>query len=121
MSNHPIVHIELSSTDRQRDSKFYSALFGWKMEHYEEMNYTMFNPGNQLGGGLSPVNEFMHAGSTMVHVETSDIEASLAKVISLGGKQIVPKTEIPGMGWFGVFTDLSGNMVGLFTPQQRSG
>jgi predicted enzyme related to lactoylglutathione lyase len=30
---------------------------------------------------------------------------------------VVPKTEIPGIGWFGVFTDPTGNKVGLYTAQ----
>jgi predicted enzyme related to lactoylglutathione lyase len=121
MTNHPIVHIELSSNDRLRDAKFYSELFGWKMEHFEDIGYTMFDPGTEPGGGLAPVGENMQAGSTMVHVGTDDIEASLAKVVSLGGMQLVPKTEIPGMGWFALFTDLSGNIIGLYTAMQRSG
>jgi len=121
MPNHPIVHVEFSSKDRQKDGKFYSELFGWKMTHMEEMGYTMFDPGSELGGGLAPIGDNMPAGSTMVHVETEDIEATLAKVASLGGKQLVPKTEIPGMGWFALFVDLSGNTVGLYTAMQRSG
>ena len=121
MTNHPIVHVELSSKDRQRDAKFYSELFGWKMTHMDEMDYTMFDPGIEPGGGLAPVGENMQAGSTMVHVGTDDIEATLAKVVSLGGNQLLPKTEIPGMGWFAMFSDLSGNTVGLYTAMQRSG
>ncbi len=121
MTNYPIVHVELSSRIARRTAKFYSELFGWKMTHMEEMGYTMFDPGTEPGGGLAPIGDNMLAGSTMVHVETDDIEASLAKVSSLGGKQLVPKTEIPGMGWFALFTDLSGNTVGLYTAMQRSG
>lgn len=120
MTKHPIVHVELSSTDRHRDGKFYSDLFGWEISHMEEMNYSMFDPGSEPGGGLAPVGDNMQAGATMVHVETEDIEASLAKVVSLGGKRLVPKTEIPGMGWFALFSDLSGNTVGLYTPLPRS-
>lgn len=121
MTNHPIVHVELSSRDRRKDAKFYSELFGWKMTHMEEMDNTMFDPGSEPGGGLVPIGDNMPAGSTMVYVETDDIEATLAKVASLGGKQLVPKTEITGMGWFALFSDLSGNTVGLYTAMQRSG
>jgi len=121
MTNHPIVHVELSSKDRHKDAKFYSELFGWKMTHMDEMGYTMFDPGSEPGGGLAPIDDNTPAGSTMIHVGTDDIEATLAKVASLGGKQRVPKTEIPGMGWFALFTDLSGNTVGLYTAMQRNG
>jgi predicted enzyme related to lactoylglutathione lyase len=27
----------------------------------------------------------------------------------------VPKTEIPGMGWYAIFSDPTGNRIGLFT------
>jgi hypothetical protein len=50
----------------------------------------------------------------VVYIGTDDIEASLAKVEKLGGKTVTPKSEIPGMGWFALFTDPSGNLVGLF-------
>jgi uncharacterized protein len=121
MSNHPIVHVEFSSKDRRADSKFYSEAFGWKIEHTDEINYSTFDPGSIPGGGFAPIGDNMPAGATMVHIETDDIDASLAKVVALGGMQLLPKTEIPGIGWFGLFMDLSGNTVGLYTPLPRSG
>lgn len=121
MSKGSIVHVELSSSDRKRDAKFYSDLFGWKITHMDEMNYSMFDPGTEPGGGFAPIGENTAAGSTMAHIETDDIEATLAKIVSLGGKQLYPKTEIPGMGWFAIFADLSGNTVGLYTPLPSGG
>ena len=55
-----------------------------------------------------------------VYVATDDIDATLDKAESLGGKTVIPKTEIPNVGWFGFFTDPTGNMVGLFTGQSRA-
>jgi len=49
-----------------------------------------------------------------VYVDTADIDASLAKVEQLGGKVMLPRSEIPGMGWFALFSDPSGNQIGLF-------
>ena len=116
MSNHPIVHIEISTLDRLASGKFYENLFGWPIQQMEEMNYAMAETnGDQLGLGISPVSASFPAGSVTFYVGTDDIEASLAKAQSLGAKLIPPKTEIPGMGWFGLFQDPSGNIIGLFT------
>ena len=115
MSKHPIVHIEFSATNREQAAKFYSELFGWQIEQIPEMNYATFSPGEGPGGGFNPVNEQNPAGTVVVYVDSEDIEADLAKAVSLGGRQVTPKTEIPGEGWFGIFTDPSGNPVGLFT------
>ena len=49
---------------------------------------------------------------------TDDIDASLAKAESLGGKTVIPKTEIPGVGWFGFFSDPTGNVVSLYTSKE---
>jgi predicted enzyme related to lactoylglutathione lyase len=61
------------------------------------------------------VNETNPAGLVTVYVGTDDIAGTLAKVEKLGGKTYVPKTEIPGMGWFAIFSDPSGNKIGLYT------
>jgi predicted enzyme related to lactoylglutathione lyase len=50
-----------------------------------------------------------------ISVLTDDIESTLAKVEELGGQTVTPKTEIPDMGWFAVFKDPQGNLIGLFT------
>jgi len=36
----------------------------------------------------------------------------------LGGKILRSKTEIPGIGWFGIFKDPTGNSIALFTSKK---
>ena len=120
MSNHPIVHVEISANDREAAGKFYTDLFGWNIVQMPEMNYATFDYGVEgIGGGLNPVTENNPAGTVIVYVDTDDIDADLAKVVKLGGKIVTPKTEIPGMGWFGIFADLTGNLIGLYTNMPR--
>jgi predicted enzyme related to lactoylglutathione lyase len=118
MSNHSIVHIEISAQDREAAGKFYSELFGWNVQQMPEMNYATFEAGEGVGGGLNPVQENYPAGTVTFYVQTEDIDASLAKAESLGGKILVPKSEIPGVGWFGFFADPTGNMIGLLKETQ---
>ncbi len=98
MSNHPIVHIEIPAQKAEEAGKFYGDLFDWKIESDPMYNYVQFQAEGGPGGGL-----------------TDDIDATLAKVESLGGKTLLPKTEIPHVGWWGVFSDPTGNRIGLFT------
>lgn len=115
MSKHNIVHVEFSTSDREATGKFYAELFGWDVQQMPEMNYATFETGEGVGGGFNPTSDEYPAGTTIVYIGTDDIEASLAKAESLGGKTITPKSEIPGFGWFGLFSDPTGNMVGLYT------
>jgi predicted enzyme related to lactoylglutathione lyase len=114
MSKHPIVHIEFSAEDPLTAAKFYKDLFGWETQHIPEMNYVTFDPGTPPGGGFNPVGDQVKAGDVLVYIATEDIDATLAKVESLGGTIRMPQTEIPDVGWFAFFSDPTGNTVGLF-------
>jgi predicted enzyme related to lactoylglutathione lyase len=116
MSKHSFVHVEFAAEDPKAASKFYAALFGWKIEAQPEMDYVMFDVEPGPGGGFPKADgETYKKGDVIVYVSTDDIEATLAKVGELGGKTLLPKTEIPNMGWFAFFSDPSGNRVGLYT------
>jgi len=119
MSEHHVVHVEFSTQDREAAGKFYSDLFGWQISDMPEMNYAAFDTGKNVGGGLNPVNENNPAGTVLVYIGTDDIDASLEKAESLGAKIVTPKTEIPQTGWFGFYSDPTGNMVGLYTQHEQ--
>jgi uncharacterized protein len=113
MSQHPIVHIEISAQDREAAGKFYSDVFGWKVQHLPEMNYATFEAEGGPGGGLNPVenNPF---GPVIIYINTDDLDASLQRIQDFGGAVVHPKSDIPGMGQFAIFTDPSGNAIGLY-------
>lgn len=122
MSRHPIVWVEIPSNDRNASASFYSNLFGWEIDNsMDAMNYTMFSAGDGPGGGFPEITDGFEPGDVMILIGTSDIDESLSKAESLGGKTVIPKTEIPGNGWYGVFEDPTGNNIGLFTALEDVG
>jgi predicted enzyme related to lactoylglutathione lyase len=115
MSQHPIVHIEISAEDRTSTGAFYKEVFGWKITDVPEMNYTLFEFDEEgRGGGFNPVSDQNPAGTVTVYIQADDIEATLAKIEANGGKIIIPKTEIPNTGWFAFFKDPTGNQIALY-------
>jgi predicted enzyme related to lactoylglutathione lyase len=124
MSNHPIVHIEIPAKDTKAAGKFYGDLFDWKIESDEMYNYVQFQAEGGPGGGFVDVGQSnapveYKTDSLLVYVSTDDIDATLAKAESLGGKILMLKTEIPQVGWWGVFSDPSGNRIGLYTSMRH--
>jgi predicted enzyme related to lactoylglutathione lyase len=115
MSKRNVVHIEIPAADVPAASKFYQDLFGWKMEHAPEFDYTMWSDGSGYGGGFNKVSGENPVGQVMVYIHSDDIEADLKKVEQLGGTAVTPKTEIPGTGWFAAFKDPTGNVLALYT------
>jgi predicted enzyme related to lactoylglutathione lyase len=113
-----IVHIEFSADDPDAAGKFYSGLFGWKTEAYGGADYTTFEPNDPPGGGFAKVDGQMYRpGTLLAYIFTHDIEGTLKRIVAAGGKIALERMEIPGMGWFALFTDPTGNTVGLFTDQ----
>ena|SRR5579864_5249362 len=125
MAAHPIVHVELSATDPQAASQFYKDIFDWQITVAPEFDYHMFQAEGGPGGGFvkvgSPSDGVSKVGDVLIYLGSDDIDADLRKVEARGGKTVTPKMEIPQTGWFGVFTDPSGNRIGLFTPMSPRG
>ena len=48
------------------------------------------------------------------YITVNSIEEYTQKIEQAGGKIIVPKTEIPNMGYYEIFLDNEGNMFGLY-------
>lgn len=116
MSKRNIVHVEIPAANTETAGKFYQDLFGWKIQPMPEMNYTMWEAGDgSTYGGFPQVSDENPAGQVLVYIASDDIDADLKKAEKLGGKVVHPKTEIPGMGWFGMFQDPTGNVLGLYT------
>lgn len=120
MTAAPVVHFEILGKDARRLQNFYSKLFDWKVTADNPMNYGIVEAAGQgtdpgkgsIGGGIGAAEQGM-PGHLTFYVQVSDLAASLKKAESLGGKTVVPPTEIPGMVTFAVFQDLEGNVVGL--------
>lgn len=117
MSKRNVVHVEIPALNVEAAGKFYQALFGWKMEHVAEFDYTMWEDGSGYGGGFNKVSDENPAGQVLVYIDSPDIEADLRQVEKLGGSVVTPKTEIPGTGWFAVFKDPTGNVLALYTSK----
>ncbi len=126
MPNHPIVHIEFPAADPGAAAKFYADAFDWQLQVDPSFDYHMFSAEGGPGGGFvkvgataGPGTVDYKTGEPLIYIQTDDIEASLAKIESLGGKTLLPKTEIPQVGWWALFADPTGNRVGLYTSTSQ--
>jgi predicted enzyme related to lactoylglutathione lyase len=117
---HHICHIEIPTSDIEGAKKFYSELFGWKMNLIPAMNYMAFETGREPGGGFLKVDKVVSGGeqSVLIHVFTEDIQVTLARATELGGIVVKEKVEIPDIGWYALFADPEGNVIGLFEPRE---
>ena len=108
---HPIVYFEIGCKDRAKTEQFFGELFGWHMQ--ANGLASTIDTGSQQGipGHIVSLgHEPQHY--TIFYVEVDDVQASLDKAVSLGGKTFVPPVKIP-TGTFAWFSDPEGNTIGL--------
>ena len=114
----PVAFFEVISPDHERAQKFYGELFGWQVAADPAMGgYGLVDTGageDAIGGGIGPSSAPGDAG-VKIYVRVDDLEAFLDRAERLGGRRLLPPTDLPGeFGRFAIFTDPDGNQVGLW-------
>ena len=119
MSHGSFCHVELPTTDLSASRTFYQEIFEWRVDDVPGMDgYALFTTPDGLGGGLNadPDADAPSAQGPILHIEVVDIEATLEKIASLGGRTLLPKTRISDeFGCFALFLDNVGNRLGLWS------
>jgi uncharacterized protein len=114
----PVVHFEVIGKDPDKLRSYYSELFGWEFSQpmgptdYTVVDRNVNADGIGIGGGVGGVPEG-YDGHVTFYVEVPDVEASLAKAESLGGKRMMGPDQVPGGPVIGLFSDLQGQVIGL--------
>jgi len=71
-----------------------------------------------IGGGLKMRDE--GGINTVNTIDTADIDESIEKVTKDGGKMMVPKMAVPGVGWLAYFADPQGNVFGIMQSDETA-
>ena len=129
-----IVHFEIPADDIERARNFYSTLFGWKIEKIEvrkdgeTMDYWMISTtssSERKGGGSHQEKKSASIDGGLMkrhdpqqpnlnYIGVSSIDEYSKNVKELGGKVVMPKTEITGYGFFAVCIDTENNAFALW-------
>jgi hypothetical protein len=127
MADHTIVHFEIPADDVEKLRRFYSELFGWKIGRTSgPMDYWMIEtvPVDEKGmplrsgvnGGMMKRQNPDHKPVNYIAVESAD--DYIKKIKELGGRIIVPKMEVPGIGWWALALDPEGNQFAILESMQ---
>jgi uncharacterized protein len=110
------IHFDLTAENPDRAMNFYKDTFGWKFEKWEgPMEYWMITTGDGkepgINGGLSKKGQQSMPNMNTIGVSSADKFSSMVE--EKGGKILMPKTLIPGVGWFVTCQDTEGNTFGI--------
>lgn len=111
----PPSYIELGVPDRAAALVFYGELLGWPAPEGDGP-YEVTTPTLDIG---------VHSGDEQAHFEVffevADIEASLERVVELGGSVVRPTHVAPGFGSYAECADDQGVRFGLRQLESRPG
>jgi predicted enzyme related to lactoylglutathione lyase len=120
---HTIVHFEIPADDVERAKAFYGGLFGWEFSTPRGFpDYWTFltgDPETDAGGGLMARQSPDQVG-LITYFGVESIDDTTARVRELGGTVVVPKQEVPGMGWLATYLDPEGNLFAVWQSAESA-
>ncbi|MGZ4120279.1 MAG: VOC family protein [Actinomycetota bacterium] len=106
----PVAWFEINSKNSKALHGFYAKAFGWEID--DSGGYGLVDTkADGIGGGIG---EAEGPNQVTFYVAVPDLDSALKQIEQLGGKTVVPVTEVPNMVTFAQFADPEGNVVGLF-------
>jgi predicted enzyme related to lactoylglutathione lyase len=111
-----VVHFEINSNDPEKSMKFYKGVFDWEFDKWKgPLDYWLIKTGDKkdygINGGLMKrkdpdvkINPF---------IDVSSIDEFIKKIEDNGGKIVVPKHPVPGVGYCAYFMDPDENLFGM--------
>ena len=119
-----IVHFDMSSGDPDKTVEFYEKIFGWKFLRWNgPVDYLLITTGPDgdpgINGGMSRKGDNEVPKCTTIDVK--DLDKTIQEIQHNGGKIIVPKMPVPGIGWLAYFKDSEDNFFGLMQEDKNAG
>jgi hypothetical protein len=114
-----VKHFAINATDVERAKRFYGRVFGWRFEPWGPPGFFMIATGTKdpcVKGSLQQRRELV-PGHPMVGFECTigvdqDVEKVAAAVRANGGRIVMEKATLAGVGDLIWFEDPEGNVAG---------
>jgi predicted enzyme related to lactoylglutathione lyase len=111
-----VIHFEIPATDPERTVEFYKKVFGWTAQKYPgPFQYWLLKTGEDnepgINGAITEKSETVTATTNTISVPI--FEDAAKKIVEAGGKVLMPKTAVPGIGYMAYCKDPEGNTFGI--------
>jgi|HubBroStandDraft_6_1064221.scaffolds.fasta_scaffold720593_2 predicted enzyme related to lactoylglutathione lyase len=123
MSSNNLVFFAIHADDLAKARRFYERVFGWKFEPWGPPGFLLIETGDKKNPGVQGALQKRHElipGQRFTGYECTigveDIDATEKAVVANGGKVILPKCEIPTVGYLIKIQDTDGNVVCVKQP-----
>jgi predicted enzyme related to lactoylglutathione lyase len=114
---HPVVHLELHTSDMAAACAYYAELCGWSTEPLRTSagDYRSLDPGGEISGGV--VECAAPHPLWLPYVEVREITGATARAAELGASVLLEPREGPA-GWRSVVTAPAGGEIAFWQPKR---
>jgi len=116
MTTPALAHFAINADDVDKSRAFYNRVFGWKFAPWGPPGFYQIEiPGSPIRGALQQRRELV-PGQKMLGLEgtfaVDSIDSTEQAVLAAGGKVLLARSVITGVGTLMFFADPSGNAFG---------
>lgn len=112
-----IIHFEIPADNMDRAQKFYTGVFGWKIQKWAnpQVDYRLVTAGDEKEPGINGAIKTRDDDKCVIDtIDVPDVDEYIEKIKKAGGKMLTPKMPIPGVGYMAYFQDTEGNKLGIY-------
>lgn len=109
-----VIHFEVTGKDGAGLQRFYSDVFGWTLDTNNPDGYGFLRDkeASPITGGIGATRDGS-AGQVTFYVHSDDPKAMLKRVEELGGRVIMPLTQVAPETTIALFADPEGHVIGI--------
>lgn len=121
-----VLHFEIHAADPDRAERFYVDVFGWTVQRYGgPVDYRLLTTGPDGEPGINGAilkregdepEDGQAVNAYVCTISVASIEETERAVAAAGGRQVVERMEVPGVGHLSYFKDTEGNIFGALQP-----
>lgn len=110
----PVIAWQIVTKNPDALTKFYTSVFGWKVNADNPMNYRVIDTasGGGINGGIWPAPPEAHS-FVQLFIEVDDMGEYVRKATAAGAKVLIPPQKLPEGGEMAVLHDPEGVPFGL--------
>lgn len=114
-----ITWFNIPAAEAGRARAFYEKVFAWRVEPFPGMEDAFEITTGGIGGEIFP--RAYPGEPVTIFVGVPSVEEYAARIEEAGGRVVVPKTAVPGRGYFAIFEDTEQNRLGLWQNDSSAG
>lgn len=117
-----VIHFEIYIDEPERAIRFYSNVFGWKINSWGDTEYWLAETGAEGEEGIHGALQRRGDSniSTLNTIAADSLDDTLAAVTANGGKIFQHRMAVPGVGYWAMCTDSEGNPFGVMQQDEKA-